>query len=72
MHIAWHWIRTMYEVITSTHIDQSKWREKRRNVTEVQRSGGPDMARTNEWNMTTLNPMPFTFIAGEGTSLILT
>ena len=37
VHTAWHWIRAMYEVRTSTDIDIEKWREKRRNVVEVQR-----------------------------------
>ena len=32
VHTAWHWIGTMYEAITSTDIDTSKWREKRRNI----------------------------------------
>ena len=35
VHTAWHWIRTIYEVMTSTDIDKSKWREKRRNIMEV-------------------------------------
>ena len=38
VHTAWHWIGTIYEVITSMDIDKSKWREKRRNITEDWRS----------------------------------
>ena len=37
VHTAWHW---------SMNIDKSEWREKRRNVTEVQRSGVAFWART--------------------------
>ena len=36
----------MYKARTSTDIDIEKWREKRRNVTEVQRSGVAFWART--------------------------
>ena len=39
VHTAWHWIRAMYEVRTSMDIDKLKWRNKRRNVMEVWRSG---------------------------------
>ena len=39
VHTAWHWIRTMYEAITSMDIDKSKWRGKRRNMMEIWRSG---------------------------------
>ena len=46
VHTAWHWIRAMYKARTSTDIDIEKWREKRRNVTEVQRSGVAFWART--------------------------
>ena len=39
VHTAWHWIGTMYKAITSMDINKSKWREKRRNIMEVWRSG---------------------------------
>ena len=39
VHIAWHWIGAMYEAKTSVDINISKWRDKEKNVAEVQRSG---------------------------------
>ena len=38
VHMAIHWIGAMYQVITSIDIDKSKWRDKGKNIVEVQRS----------------------------------